>query len=96
MQLPKTIKVGRTTYSVQQPKSLPRTALGHIDYGAKTISVAYYFDKIKLSKDERSDTFWHELTHAILHDMNSRLVNDESFVTRFAYRLNNAINSAKF
>jgi hypothetical protein len=36
------------------------------------------------------------LTHAILHDMDSRLVNDEKFVTRFAYRLNNAINSAKF
>ena len=71
-------------------------ALGHIDYEAKTISVAYYFHNIRLSKDERSDTFWHELTHAILHDMDSRLVNDESFVTRFAYRLNNAINSAKF
>jgi len=71
-------------------------ALGHIDYGAKTISVAHYLDNIKLSKHERSDTFWHELTHAILHDMDSRLVNDESFVTRFAYRLNNAINSAKF
>lgn len=96
MQLPKTIKVSRTTYSVQQPKSLPRMALGHIDYESRTIRIAKQAHNKAVGKHERSDTFWHELTHAILHDMDSRLVNDEKFVTRFAYRLNNAINSAKF
>lgn len=96
MQLPKTIKVGRTRYSVQQPKSLPRMALGHIDYESRTIRVAKQAHNKAVGTDERSDTFWHELTHAILHDMDSRLVNDERFVMRFATRLNNAINSAKF
>jgi 23S rRNA maturation-related 3'-5' exoribonuclease YhaM len=36
------------------------------------------------------------LTHAILHDMGSKLEANEVFVTEFSKRLNNAIHSAKF
>jgi len=36
------------------------------------------------------------LTHAILKDMGSKLESNETFVTNFAHRLNNAILSARF
>ncbi len=41
-------------------------------------------------------TFWHELTHAILHDMKHPLAPNEEFVEKFSKRLNDAIHSAKF
>ena len=43
-----------------------------------------------------ADTFWHEITHAILKDMNSKLHANESFVTKFANRLTTVISTAKF
>ena len=42
-----------------------------------------------------SDTFWHELTHAILHDMDHPLRKSERFMSGFAERLNRAVNSAR-
>ena len=44
---------------------------------------------------EISDTFWHELTHAILHDMEHPLCRNERFVSGFSERLNRAVNSAR-
>jgi predicted heme/steroid binding protein len=41
------------------------------------------------------DTFWHELTHAILYDMGHDLSSNERFVSAFANRLCDAVNSAK-
>jgi hypothetical protein len=41
------------------------------------------------------DTFWHELTHAVLHDMGHPLRDDEKFVVKFANRLSCAIDSAQ-
>jgi hypothetical protein len=50
----------------------------------------------KYDADERSNTFWHELTHAILYDMGNKLTHDEKFVTEFADRLDQAIKTARF
>jgi hypothetical protein len=41
------------------------------------------------------ETFWHELTHAVLYEMDHPLYRSEVFVTRFAQLLNKAINSAE-
>ena len=96
MQIPKKVRVGRSWYEVQQVSKLPGNSLGCVDHDAKTIHVAgHAYDK-RLGKTEISDTFWHELTHAILNDMNHELVTNERFVQQFATRLNNAINSARF
>jgi hypothetical protein len=100
MQLPTTIKVGKTRYPVVQPFCLlPPDCAGSVTYG-QTIRVAH---KMRVggritarSERQRSETFWHELTHAILHDMGSKLEANEQFVTEFSKRLNNAIHSAKF
>ena len=43
------------------------------------------------------ETFWHELTHAILHDMGEHQLNNrESFVEEFSRRLSAAIRTARF
>ena len=47
-------------------------------------------------KEDKHETFWHEVTHAILHDMNSKLTYNEKFVEAFSKRLSRAIDSAKF
>jgi predicted SprT family Zn-dependent metalloprotease len=46
-------------------------------------------------QEEIDDTFWHELTHCILYDMGNSLCDNERFVTAFANRLSQAVNSAK-
>ncbi len=42
------------------------------------------------------DTFWHELTHAILFEMKHPYYRNEMFVARFASHLTQAIESAEF
>jgi len=97
MQIPKIINVGIKEYTVLKVKRVKRgNTLGTVDYTNNIIWVATHDDRgNKLTKDEMADTFWHEITHAILHDMRSPLCDDERFVTTFANRLTNAINSAK-
>ena len=47
--------------------------------------------------EQIADTFWHEVVHTILRDMGEhRLNSNEAFVTKFANRLTEAINTAKF
>lgn len=57
--------------------------LGYIDYYTKYI----YFTHKRLPNTELSETFWHEVTHAILHDMRRDDLNNESFVKAFSKRL---------
>ena len=46
---------------------------------------------------EMHETFWHEITHAILHEMDeTRLAFDERFVKQFGMLLSKAIDSARF
>jgi hypothetical protein len=97
MQIPKKIHVGIKEYTVLKVKRARHgDTLGTIDYTNGIIWIATHDDRgNKLTKDEMADTFWHEMTHAVLHDMHSPLCVDERFVTTFANRLTNAINSAK-
>lgn len=100
MMIPKTIKIGKTKYPVLQPYCLlPPDCAGSVTYG-HSIRVAYNmrtFGRLKpRSERQRGETFWHEVTHAILNDMRSPLESNEKFVTAFSQRLNDAIRSAKF
>jgi hypothetical protein len=47
------------------------------------------------NQDDISETFWHEATHAILHDMGHPLWRDEKFVSDFSKRLNQLVLTAK-
>lgn len=99
MDLPKKLKVGDRWYSVEIVETMQRRAqMGCVYYGTGEIEVAVKSNTTNkpYTKAEVSDTFWHELTHAILYDMGSSLYKDEKFVTRFANRLSTAINTARF
>ena len=99
LQLPKKIKVGDRWYSVEIVETMERRAqMGCVYYGTGEIEVATKSNvtNTRYSADEVNDTFWHELTHAILYDMGSSLYKNEKFVTRFANRLATAIKSARF
>lgn len=89
MQIPSKLKIGRKKYMVAQ---VPRVSKHH------TGRVYPEAGLIKIGSDSRNKslTFWHELTHAILHDMKDARWADEEFVTRFSTRLEYAIRTAEF
>lgn len=99
MIIPSSVRVGKIRYTVTQFPPDLRTApgwRGATVYAFKDIRIAYGSAEKKYTPAQKSETFWHELTHAILYDMQSRLNHDENFVTEFSRRLNNAVHSAKF
>jgi hypothetical protein len=99
MKLPKKIKVGDTWYEVNLVKTLDEPgAMGSTNFRNSMINVATHSNirDVKYRKEDVQETFWHEVTHAILSDMNNKLTRNEKFVTAFAHRLSNAINSVKF
>lgn len=99
MKIPKRLRVGRKWYSVQSIKHMDKKGImGCTNYNAGAIVIATHSNvrNVRFKREEISDTFWHELTHAILKDMGSKLESNETFVTNFAHRLNNAILSARF
>jgi hypothetical protein len=96
VKLPKRITVGRKRFKVEQVPVIKdaegnATVMGRISFGAKRIQVS-----TKYPAAEIRNTFWHEMTHAILDDMGHDLTHNERFVTAFANRLSDAIDSAKF
>lgn len=72
--------------------------MGEIDYNAHTIKVCSHSNTTgkAFKQEEVDDTFWHELTHAILYEMDSSLYDNEAFVGQFSRMLTKAINSAEF
>ena len=100
MMIPKSLKVGKKKITVEEPKSIinnSKTCRGIFDMGANMLCVAKQDSfGFEYTKAERSETFWHELTHAILHDMKNDLTYDEKFVVAFSKRLDQAIRSARF
>ena len=93
--LPTAVKVGDDWYKIDRPEVIPGCR-GECTYGTKTISVASRSAGYTYTSLEQYNTFWHELTHAILNDMHSPLESDEKFVSAFADRLTTAITSARF
>lgn len=99
MQIPDNLRIGKVRYTIHQPRHSPKPrTYGAINYTLHTIHVATHspYGDARRTKAQRSETFWHELTHGILHDMGHPLFRDETFVTAFAKRLFTAINSARF
>jgi hypothetical protein len=63
--------------------------MGEVDYDTKEIAVATHssLSGRRFKREEVMDTFWHELTHAILKDMNHPYESNEKFVLEFSSRL---------
>ena len=78
---------------------LDRAVIGNVHYDDRRIQLGRTSNTTgrKFKPDEIADTFWHEMVHTILRDMGEhRLNSNEAFVTKFANRLTEAINTAKF
>jgi hypothetical protein len=102
MKIPKEVVIGNTPHQIRTKKSIiykNTVCHGFFNEDDCTIDIAegnpvrgYKYDA-----DERANTFWHELTHAILYDMHELELNaNEKFVTAFADRLDQAIKTARF
>lgn len=99
MNLPTKVNVGDRVYTVDVVETMGRKAqMGCVYYGTAAIQIATKSNVTgqPYEEEEVLNTFWHELTHAILHDMGNSLYKNEEFVTQFANRLTDAITSAKF
>ena len=98
MKIPKHIVVNHTPYTISRVRPAgAKNALGHINYEKGQIYVATHDTRgNKLETEEVDDAFWHEMTHAVLHDMKHELCSDEKFVNAFANRLSLAVDSASF
>ena len=99
MEIPKQVKINRKTYKVRTVPTMDKHGMmGETDYAKRRLTVATHSNLSGRSfkAEEVSDTFWHEVTHAILHSMQHKLTYNEKFVTQFANRLNEVIHTAKF
>ena len=99
MIIPTHITVGKHKYSIQMLRQMPRKGImGTVHYDLGTIQLATHSNTSngRYSPSRLQETFWHEITHAILYDMDSPLFTNERFVTDFSSRLSKAITSAKF
>jgi hypothetical protein len=98
--IPRLIRVGNKRYSVEVIEALlDKQKVGRIQYGEQRIQIGTRNGNTnrKLPAAEIRDSFWHELVHAILYDMERHNLNrDEAFVIGFASRLSKAIDSARF
>lgn len=98
--IPRRMRIGKNLYSIEVVTALvEKKSMGRVYYPQQTIKLGRTSNVTgrRFRNEEIQDTFWHEVIHAILHDMGCHtLNNNEKFVTRFANRLTRGINSAQF
>lgn len=99
-ELPRKIRVGRKMYTIDILETMLQDGdMARVYYDRNRIEVGKKSGVTgrRYSRKEMNDSFWHELVHAILYDMDEhRLNRNERFVTEFAHRLSEAIDSARF
>lgn len=84
MQIPTSVKIGKRKWRVSREPT-QRGVRG----------LCYPQPALIVRGSDDPYVFWHELTHAILHDMGEDWRN-EKFVIGFSKRLTQAIQTAKF
>ena len=98
--IPKRIRVGDKAYSIEVVEAmLDKRLAGEINYHNRLIQVGMRDGRTGrlFNPNFVHETFWHELVHAILDDMDEDKLNrNEKFVTAFAARLSKAIRTARF
>lgn len=99
MKLPVKFKLGITQYTVMQPKTLTKKRIGVTYLEDGIVKVATHWEKTPRPEYGvlgQHETFWHEVTHAILYEMGNALWTDETFVTAFARKLAQVIETSEF
>ena len=92
MEIPTAFRLGRRRFTVHMMSAArpERAAQGYL-YTA--------LGMLKLRKQppkKQAHTFWHEVVHAILHDMGDARWADEAFVDGVAKRINQVVHTAEF
>lgn len=97
MKLPYQFTLGKSHYQLNTYRaSATSRIMGCTYFAAQTMTVTVSRGgKPRPSKDI-AETFWHEVTHAILRDMDHPEWADEHFVTAFSKRLTQVIYTARF
>lgn len=96
---PKRVTVGQRKYDIKVERHSPtRGTMGEVDYAKQLITIGTHSTLTGHSYKPEGvhDTFWHELTHAILYEMGHPYYKNEKFVAKFATHLTKAIETAEF
>lgn len=91
MTLPQRFTLGKHKYTVRPMRRLKAGVFGTV---YPTLRVVAYQTEGRSPK-QRAETFWHEVTHAILHDMKDPRWADEVFVSAFSKRLAQVVRTAE-
>jgi len=84
----KTYKLGIVDWQVDYIDYDEDNGYGLCEYNKATITIYDTTKKVKITEQQKSVTFYHELIHSILGTLNYKeLNNDEEFVERFAVML---------
>ena len=96
--IPKSFTVGGQDLEVKSVELCEDSSLGNIILGQGEIQIAEYVSRnVPQSETSKLNTFYHELTHAILRTMGEyELNNNEKFVCAFSGFLTEAIRSFKY
>ena len=96
--IPKKFHVGGQDIDVKEVDICEDSCIGNIVLAQGEIQIARYVTRgIEQSESSKLNTFYHELTHAILKTMGEyELNNNEKFVNTFSGFLTEAIRSFKY
>lgn len=98
VKIPSKFRVGGQEMIVRQVHHCDDNKLGNCIVASGEINIAEIFNNDKQqSQGSKENTFYHELTHAILDTMGRRdLSDDETFVCTFSGFLTEAMTNAYF
>lgn len=96
--IPNKFTVGGQDINIKQVELCENSDLGNIILGQGEIQIANFVTRgVEQSYTSKLNTFYHELTHAILKTMGEyELNNNERFVCSFSSLLTEAIRSFKY
>ena len=95
---PNSFKIGGQKIEVRNVERCSDNSIGECHTSAGYVEIADKFNKDEVQSDDvKRNTFYHELTHAILRTIGEYELNDnEKFVCCFSSLLCEAMESARF
>ena len=96
MMIPYSFKLGDKNWSVHRVYAVEgKNKVGKVFYDLHAIQIATHRKQQPRSDEAKAETFWHEVVHAVLHDMGDAKHGDERWVTDFSKRLNQVVHTAR-
>lgn len=89
MIIPRSFTIGQREWQVRQVPA-PMHLRGYAMPEARVMQI-----NPRCTPKQQAKTFWHEVTHAVLHDMGDPRWKDEKFVDEFGRRLAEVVRTAE-